>query len=177
MTTLPQISLAKLSADATRREEQQHLRATCEEYGFFYLIEHGIPKEQIAEAIDASRRFFKLPQSVKERYGQAAQDVYPATARGYSPFHGEVLHPDTGPDPKELFDLGVEDEYDRRHMADSRASRMTPWLLVSRETCLLCRLLCLTGLSRSLGTRLPTCSIWNRAGSNAISARQQSCNG
>ncbi|ESX41216.1 isopenicillin N synthase family oxygenase [Mesorhizobium sp. C416B] len=114
MTTLPQISLAKLSADATRREEQQHLRATCEEYGFFYLIEHGIPKEQIAEAIDASRRFFKLPQSVKERYGQAAQDVYPATARGYSPFHGEVLHPDTGPDPKELFDFGVEDEYDRR---------------------------------------------------------------
>ncbi|RRI01763.1 isopenicillin N synthase family oxygenase [Mesorhizobium tamadayense] len=117
MTTLPQISLAKLSADATRREEQQHLRMACEEYGFFYLIEHGIPKEEIAEAIDASRRFFKLPQSVKERYGPTAQDVYPTTARGYSPMRGEVLHPEAGPDPKELFDLGTEDEGDRRPFA------------------------------------------------------------
>ncbi|MER8390932.1 isopenicillin N synthase family oxygenase [Mesorhizobium sp. M1340] len=117
MTTLPQISLAKLSADATRREEQQHLRVACEQYGFFYLIEHGIPKEQIAAAIDASRRFFKLPQSVKERYGPAAQDVYPPIARGYIPMHGEVLHPEAGPDRKELFDLGTEDEDDRRPFA------------------------------------------------------------
>lgn len=177
MTTLPQISLVKLSADATRREEQQHLRAPCEEYGFFYLIEHGIPKEQIAEAIDASRRFFKLPQSVRERFGQAAQDVYPATARGYSPLHGEVLHPDSGPDPKELFDLGVEDEGDRRPYAGLTRfpdDALAPGFV---EACLHCRLLCLTELSRSLGTRLPTCSIWNRAGSNAISARQHSCNG
>ncbi|MER8923533.1 2-oxoglutarate and iron-dependent oxygenase domain-containing protein [Mesorhizobium sp. M0802] len=116
MTTLPQISLAKLAADATRHEERERLRLACEEYGFFYL-EHGIPKEQIAEAIQASRRFFTLPQSTKERYGHATQDVYPATARGYSPLYGEVLHPEAGPDPKEMFDLGIENEGDRRPFA------------------------------------------------------------
>ncbi|WEJ35528.1 2-oxoglutarate and iron-dependent oxygenase domain-containing protein [Sinorhizobium prairiense] len=117
MSTLPQISLAKLAADATRREERQRLEMTCEEYGFFYLIEHGIPREQIAQAIEASRRFFALPQSIKERYGHAAQEVYPPTARGYSPLHGEMLHPEAGADPKELFDLGIENEGDRRPFA------------------------------------------------------------
>ncbi|MER9229226.1 isopenicillin N synthase family oxygenase [Mesorhizobium sp. M0664] len=116
MTTLPQISLAKLSSDATRHEECERLRLACEHYGFFYL-EHGIPKEQIAEAIQASRRFFALPQSTKERFGHSAQDVYPATARGYSPLYGEVLHPEAGPDPKEMFDLGIENEGDRRPFA------------------------------------------------------------
>ncbi|MEI9414027.1 2-oxoglutarate and iron-dependent oxygenase domain-containing protein [Mesorhizobium sp. Cs1321R2N1] len=117
MTTLPQISLAKLSTDSTRGAEQQHLRMACEKYGFFYLIEHGIPKEQIVEAIDASRRFFQLPQSVKEQYGPAAQDVFPPIARGYFPLNGEMLHPEAGPDQKELFDLGTEDEGDRRPFA------------------------------------------------------------
>ncbi|MDX8529318.1 2-oxoglutarate and iron-dependent oxygenase domain-containing protein, partial [Mesorhizobium sp. MSK_1335] len=42
-------------------EEHERLRMTCEKYGFFYLVEHGIPKEQISEAIQASRRFFALP--------------------------------------------------------------------------------------------------------------------
>ncbi|MER9645219.1 2-oxoglutarate and iron-dependent oxygenase domain-containing protein [Mesorhizobium sp. M0239] len=117
MTTLPQISLAKLSSGATRSEEQQRLRMASEEYGFFYLVEHGIPKEQITEAIDASRRFFALPQATKERYGHASQDVYPATARGYSPLRGEMLHPEAGPDLKEMFDLGIENEGDRRPFA------------------------------------------------------------
>lgn len=117
MTTLPQISLAKLSSNATRSEEQQRLRMASEEYGFFYLIEHGIPKEQITEAIDASRRFFALPQATKERYGHASQDVYPTTARGYSPLRGEMLHPEAGPDQKEMFDLGIENEGDRRPFA------------------------------------------------------------
>ncbi|MER8917331.1 isopenicillin N synthase family oxygenase [Mesorhizobium sp. M0761] len=113
MTTLPQISLAKLAADATPQQERERLRLACEEYGFFYL-EHGIPKEHIAEAIQASRRFFALPQSTKERFGHSAQDVYPATARGYSPLLGEMLHPVAGPDQKEMFDLGIENERDRR---------------------------------------------------------------
>ncbi|MER9618771.1 2-oxoglutarate and iron-dependent oxygenase domain-containing protein [Mesorhizobium sp. M0207] len=116
MITLPQISLMKLAANATRHEERERLRLACEEYGFFYL-KHGIPKEQIAEAIQASRRFFALPQSTKERYGHAAQDVYPTTSRGYSPLHGEVLHPEAGPDPKEMFDLGLENEDDGRPFA------------------------------------------------------------
>ncbi|MER8485701.1 2-oxoglutarate and iron-dependent oxygenase domain-containing protein [Mesorhizobium sp. M1322] len=119
MTTLPQISLAKLAATATRREERQRLQMACEEFGFFYLVEHGIPKEQITQAIEASRRFFALPQSIKERYGHAAQGMYPTIARGYSRLRGEILHPDAGPDPKEVFDLGIDSEGDRRPFAGS----------------------------------------------------------
>ncbi|MER9586470.1 2-oxoglutarate and iron-dependent oxygenase domain-containing protein [Mesorhizobium sp. M0276] len=119
MTSLPQISLAKLTADATRCEERQCLQMACEEYGFFYLVEHGIPKEQIAQAIEASRRFFALPQSIKERYGHASQIVYPTTVRGYRPLCGEILHPEVGGDPKEVFDLGIENEADRRPFAGS----------------------------------------------------------
>lgn len=119
MSTLPEISLAKLTADATRREERQRLQMACEEYGFFYLIEHGIPREQIAQAIEAARRFFALPQSIKERYGHASQEVYPTIARGYSPLHGEILHPKAGRDPKEVFDLGIENEGDRRPFGGS----------------------------------------------------------
>ncbi|MGX9182113.1 isopenicillin N synthase family dioxygenase [Mesorhizobium sp. BHbdii] len=117
MTTLPQISLAKLAAGTTRHEEGERLRTACEEYGFFYLVEHGIPKNEIAEAIRTSRQFFALPQSIKDRYGHTFQDVYPTTSRGYSPLNGETLHPDEGPDPKEVFDLGIENESDRRPFA------------------------------------------------------------
>ncbi|MER9445770.1 isopenicillin N synthase family oxygenase [Mesorhizobium sp. M0340] len=119
MTTLPQISLAKLAVNATRREERQRLQMACEEFGFFYLVEHGIPKEQITQAIEASRRFFALPQSIKERYGHAAQGMYPTIARGYSRLRGEILHPEAGPDPKEVFDLGIDSEGDRRPFAGS----------------------------------------------------------
>ncbi|MET3583789.1 hypothetical protein ABID19_006855 [Mesorhizobium robiniae] len=54
------------------------------------------------------------------------------------------------------------------------AFRMTRWLLVSLEACLLCKLPWSTRLCRSLGWRWPTCSIWKRAGSYAISARRRS---
>lgn len=117
MTTLPQISLAKLAAHATQNEERARLRTACEEYGFFYLVEHGIPKERIAQAIQSSRQFFALPQAVKDRFSHGLQDVYPTIARGYSPLHGEVLHPEAGSDPKEIFDLGIENESDRRPFA------------------------------------------------------------
>ncbi|MES0033549.1 2-oxoglutarate and iron-dependent oxygenase domain-containing protein [Mesorhizobium sp. M0040] len=117
ITTLPEISLAKLTADETRGEERQRLEMACQEYGFFCLVEHGIPKKQIGQAIEASRHFFALPQSIKERYSHAAQTVYPAVARGYGPLHGEILHPEAHTDPKELFSLGIENEGDRRPFA------------------------------------------------------------
>ncbi|WP_027162743.1 2-oxoglutarate and iron-dependent oxygenase domain-containing protein [Mesorhizobium sp. WSM1293] len=119
MKALPLISLAKLGTGKTQREEQRRLEMACEEYGFFYLVQHGIPKEQIAKAIEASRRFFALPQAVKERFGHAAQRIYPTNARGYSPLHGEILHPDSGRDSKEVFDLGIDNEGDRRPFGGS----------------------------------------------------------
>ncbi|WP_027038796.1 2-oxoglutarate and iron-dependent oxygenase domain-containing protein [Mesorhizobium ciceri] len=154
MDALPLISLAKLGADATQREERRRLQMACQEYGFFYLVEHGIPKEQIVQGIEASRRFFALPESVKQRFGHAAQGMYPTIARGYSPLRVEILHRDAGRDPKEVFDLGIDSEGDRRPFAGSTlfpdevvAPGFAPSLLALQATVL-------RGVIPQLGTEL-----------------------
>ena len=108
MTTLPSVSLARLTHATTRRTECDTLLSACENFGFFYLAEHGIPDRRIDEAIQAARGFFSLPEDVKSRFGHSAQTVFPPVSRGYSPLYGESLHPSSGADPKELFDLGIE---------------------------------------------------------------------
>ncbi|WP_245261447.1 2-oxoglutarate and iron-dependent oxygenase domain-containing protein [Mesorhizobium sp. L103C131B0] len=101
LTTLPQVSLAKLAAaDATQKEERACLRTVCQDHGFFYLVQQGIAKERIIEEIQSSRHFFALPQPVKERCGFGCQVVYPSLARGCSPLHGELLHREPDPDAK-----------------------------------------------------------------------------
>ncbi|MDJ1183392.1 isopenicillin N synthase family dioxygenase [Roseofilum casamattae] len=113
MDSLPIISLEKLkqidlSGGNGKNPENQHLYNVCLEHGFFYLKDHGISTELIRETMAASRNFFELPEEVKKQYGQDKQTVYPNTSRGYVPLYGETLHQTTGPDMKEIFDLGVE---------------------------------------------------------------------
>lgn len=104
--TLPTISLSKLAdKDA---QEIERLYSVCSGEGFLYLTDHGVPLATINKAIKASRQFFELPEEVKLQYGQAHQKVFPNTSRGYSPLGGETLYGKSGPDPKELFDLGIE---------------------------------------------------------------------
>lgn len=108
MAELPVISLAAFDRPADAAREKNRLYDVCCEHGFFYVSDHGIPKSQVVEAIQASRAFFALPLAVKQRYGHAAQMVSPRSARGYTPPYGETLSQQAGPDPKELFDLGLE---------------------------------------------------------------------
>lgn len=49
-----------------------------------------------------------MPEETKKAYGQDKQTVYPNTSRGDVPLYGEILHEDMGPDPKKIFDLGIE---------------------------------------------------------------------
>jgi len=110
MNTLPIISLAELkkSSSPSGNEENKRLYNTCLEHGFFYLKDHGISSELVQKTIQASRNFFQLPEETKKAYSQDKQTVYPNTCRGYSPLYGEALNGEEGPDPKELFDLGIE---------------------------------------------------------------------
>lgn len=110
MDTLPIISLEKLKdlSSPSGNAEHKRLYDTCLEHGFFYLKDHGISSELVQKTIDASRHFFQLPEENKKAYSQDKQTVHPQTSRGYSPLYGETLHEDVGPDPKELFDLGIE---------------------------------------------------------------------
>lgn len=111
MDTLPVISLKNLKDIETSNPgnaEHQRLYDICLEHGFFYLKDHGISRELVKKTIDASRDFFELPKAIKQQYAQDKQTVYPKTSRGYVPLYGETLHEDVGPDPKEIFDLGIE---------------------------------------------------------------------
>ncbi|MDB9517298.1 2-oxoglutarate and iron-dependent oxygenase domain-containing protein [Roseofilum reptotaenium CS-1145] len=110
MNSLPIISLEKLKdlSFPSGNAEHKRLYETCLEHGFFYLKDHGIPSELVQKTIDASRNFFELPEETKQAYSQDKQTVYPKTSRGYSPLYGETLNGQTGADPKEVFDLGVE---------------------------------------------------------------------
>ncbi|NEQ39817.1 MAG: isopenicillin N synthase family oxygenase, partial [Okeania sp. SIO3I5] len=106
MKSLPIISLSEL--EKASPEEIKKLYDVCYEHGFFYLKEHGVSPEIVNQTIEASRKFFELPEDVKLNYRQDLQKVYPKTSRGYVPLYGEFLNKEIGFDPKQIFDLGIE---------------------------------------------------------------------
>lgn len=54
------------SVDPTlRRQLADRIRDACINVGFFYVKNHGIPEEDIANTIKAARQFFALPESTK----------------------------------------------------------------------------------------------------------------
>ncbi|MEB3340620.1 2-oxoglutarate and iron-dependent oxygenase domain-containing protein [Okeania sp.] len=106
MKSLPIISLSEL--EKASQQEIKKLYDVCDEHGFFYLKEHGVSSEIVNQTIEASRKFFELPEDVKLNYRQDIQKVYPKTCRGYVPLYGEFLNKEIGFDPKQVFDLGIE---------------------------------------------------------------------
>ncbi|MEC4883687.1 MAG: 2-oxoglutarate and iron-dependent oxygenase domain-containing protein [Scytonema sp. PMC 1070.18] len=108
MEHLPIISLSELAKDDLDNQEVKRLYNACYECGFFYLKDHGVSTLAIEQTIEASKNFFKLPEQIKRNYGHDIQKVYPPTSRGYVPLHGEYLNEETGFDPKEVFDLGLD---------------------------------------------------------------------
>ncbi|KAL4428005.1 hypothetical protein ABPG75_002094 [Micractinium tetrahymenae] len=79
---VPVVSLAAPEAEAAAV-----LRRACIEDGFFYLTDHGIPEELVAQTFEQQRAFFSLPLQDKMRI--AANKAY----RGYTPFADETLDP------------------------------------------------------------------------------------
>ena len=58
-----------MSAFAARRAEiAEQIWNASTEIGFFQLVNHGIPQEQIDEAFIMTEHFFALPHAVKTRY-------------------------------------------------------------------------------------------------------------
>ena len=56
------------------------------EYGFFYLINHGVEEELLKRVFEESRKFFVLPS--EERMKVVRKDH-----RGYTPLYAEKLDP------------------------------------------------------------------------------------
>lgn len=78
--------------------------AAFERYGFCAFAGHGIDDATIADAYDASRRFFALPATVKARYAVPGG----GGARGYTGFAIETARDSTHPDLKEFWQIGRE---------------------------------------------------------------------
>jgi isopenicillin N synthase-like dioxygenase len=77
------IPLVDLSLGEEAAFDQVKAAATAT--GFFYLVNHGVPKEVVEAHWDASRCFFELPleEKMKARGG----------SRGYTPANEQTLDP------------------------------------------------------------------------------------
>ncbi|XP_065855273.1 probable 2-oxoglutarate-dependent dioxygenase SLC1 [Euphorbia lathyris] len=67
---LPIIDFAELQG-SNRNQVLKSLSDACRQYGFFQLINHGIPNDVISGMLDASKRFFELPLEVRSKYMSA----------------------------------------------------------------------------------------------------------
>jgi len=55
--------------DLTHPDANSHLVKACEEFGFFKVVNHGIPLQMMSKLEEEVVDFFKLPQVVKEKAG------------------------------------------------------------------------------------------------------------
>ncbi len=104
--SIPVIDLEPLrcGGEAGLAKVAAELGQACRGVGFFYVVNHGVPAELIAEAFAKSRAFFAEPIAGKL---EIAIDVVGAN-RGYSGFMREALDPSHGRDKKEAFNIGLD---------------------------------------------------------------------
>ncbi|KAM0865220.1 hypothetical protein ACQ4PT_043437 [Festuca glaucescens] len=72
---VPVVDLGKLLNAETGEAEAAKLRFACEEWGFFQLVNHGVPDEVIAGVKRDTEKFFQLPLDVKNVYAQRPGDL------------------------------------------------------------------------------------------------------
>ncbi|KAJ0963564.1 hypothetical protein J5N97_028686 [Dioscorea zingiberensis] len=65
---LPVIDLALLQAPESHFHTLESLKNACETYGFFRVVNHGVPSEVIRRMMDVGKRFFELPFEERMRY-------------------------------------------------------------------------------------------------------------
>ncbi|KAI9497690.1 hypothetical protein BDB00DRAFT_803633 [Zychaea mexicana] len=86
----------------------QEVLYACKTIGFFYVINHEIPKEMVDNAFALSKKFYDLPLEKKDKF-------YIKNNRGYTGLFVQKLDPDTQKqgDHKEAFNFGpfVNGEY------------------------------------------------------------------
>jgi len=71
---VPRIDLSDFQA--RKAEIADQLWAASTDIGFFQLVNHGIPQEQIDEAFEMAARFFDLPMETKAQYPMAKGTNY-----------------------------------------------------------------------------------------------------
>ncbi|OEL12663.1 Protein SRG1 [Dichanthelium oligosanthes] len=72
---LPVVDLGRLLNSDSWEEEAAKLRFACEEWGFFQVLNHGVPEEVIVNIKRDIQQFFQLPLEVKNAYAQRPGDL------------------------------------------------------------------------------------------------------
>ncbi|KAF9068560.1 hypothetical protein BDP27DRAFT_1326928 [Rhodocollybia butyracea] len=104
---IPVIDFTDLSSSDTARRIAlaEKIRDACVNVGFFYMMNHGVPEDVIANAVEAGKNFFSLPTSSKTDL-----DIHKSTNfKGYTALLGENTDPTGRGDLHEGFDIGWED--------------------------------------------------------------------
>jgi len=99
---LPVLDLTTADSDPLRFRSE--LREATHEFGFFYLVGHGVAPERGAELLALARRFFALPEAAKQEISQLRSPQF----RGYSRLGGELTNGRV--DWREQIDIGPEAE-------------------------------------------------------------------
>ncbi|KAK4750065.1 hypothetical protein SAY87_027514 [Trapa incisa] len=68
LISLPVVDFSELMSPSGRSATLVSLAKACENYGFFQLVNHGIPSGVIAGMIDGSTRFFEQPYEERAKY-------------------------------------------------------------------------------------------------------------
>uniref|UniRef100_A0A8H7K9R2 Fe2OG dioxygenase domain-containing protein n=1 Tax=Bionectria ochroleuca TaxID=29856 RepID=A0A8H7K9R2_BIOOC len=103
---IPTISFAPIfgKGDVSRARVVAQVRDACLKYGFFQLVDHGVPQDLFDEMIKQSASFFSLPEDVKERYSKE-QDKF---QRGYERLRAQNFEKRTAGDLKEGYYFGAD---------------------------------------------------------------------
>jgi isopenicillin N synthase-like dioxygenase len=104
---IPIIDIAPLFDGSDPQGVARQIGDVCEDVGFFYVKNHGVPADLVERMYSATRQFFDLPFETKQRLNVANSGE---TLRGYIPPYGENADPNNTRDLKEAFDFGVHQE-------------------------------------------------------------------
>lgn len=97
--------------DSDRVAFVKELGEAYKEFGFCCITGHGISTRDISNAYDAFRRFFALPQEVKQKYHIPGC----GGARGYTPYMVETAKGSEYADLKEFWHVGREISRDSKY--------------------------------------------------------------
>lgn len=109
---VPIINFEDVDKDSVQRAEIiQEITNACEKWGFFQIVNHGIPGQVIDQMIDGVRKFFEQDLEVKRQFysrdftkkfiHNSNFDLYSAPASNWRDTFSCVVAPDP-PDPQEL---------------------------------------------------------------------------
>lgn len=104
--TIPVVDLSKILNSQDVHNEIMKLATSCEEWGFFQVINHGIDLELLEKMEKIAMEFFMLPLEEKQKYPMA-----PGTVQGYG--QAFVFSEDQKLDWCNMFALGVEPHFIR----------------------------------------------------------------